>query len=645
MNLLANSMANWMANWMSNWMSNWSDAPLAKALGWTLLHFVWEGALIALVLASVLYFCRPAQARVRYAVACLALIAMPLSFGLTVARELSSPHIASRGPLQLRQLDQALDSPILIPAAQAAASPVWRWAVPVWLAGVLLFYVRSLGGWFAVQRLRRTGVVAAGAEWQARLHVLRSRLGVVRAVTLVESCLAEVPVVIGFLRPVILAPVGLLAGLRTEQVEAILLHELAHIRRNDYLVNLVQSLVEGLLFYHPAVWWVSHVIRAERENCCDDIVVAMSGDARGYAATLAALEEGRCWREPALAATGGSLTRRIRRLLRRPEGPQAAMAPLFATGFLLVAVAAVLSAWQPKPPAIPAPKPVAAPVVPAPPQPVRVLAQQQQSRPAQAADFQPYRLWLNQDVAYIITEEERAAFKRLTTIEEIEHFIEQFWLRRDPTPGTAENEFKEEHYRRIAYANQNFGDGSIPGWKTDRGQIYITYGPPDEKESHPAGGSYRRPPEQGGGTTTTFPFEQWLYRYIEGVGNNVIIEFVDATRSGEYRMTMDPSAKDAMRWVHGAPNANIGVVVKMMPNRPVSISIPLAGDATNVFNLVGKISMPDGRIVATFEDSLEAGGIYQKYLPLAAGSYRLSVVVKNVATGAITNQEQSFDVK
>jgi len=163
----------------------------------------------------------------------------------------------------------------------------------------------------------------------------------------------------------------------------------------------------------------------------------------------------------------------------------------------------------------------------------------------------PYRKWLNEDVAYIITDEERAAFKRLQTDDERENFIENFWLRRDPTPDTVENEFKEEHYRRIAYANENFASG-IPGWKTDRGRIYITYGPPDEKESHPSGGSYERPPEEGGGTTSTFPFEQWRYRYIEGLGTNIIIEFVDPTMSGEYHMTMDPSEKDALLYVPGA---------------------------------------------------------------------------------------------
>ena len=171
----------------------------------------------------------------------------------------------------------------------------------------------------------------------------------------------------------------------------------------------------------------------------------------------------------------------------------------------------------------------------------------------------PYRKWLNEDVAYIITDEERAAFKRLQTDEEREQFIEQFWLRRDPTPDTLENEFKEEHYRRIAYANENFASG-IPGWKTDRGRIYITYGPPDEKESHPSGGSYERPPEEGGGTTSTFPFEQWRYRYIEGVGSDIIIEFVDPTMSGEYRMTMDPSEKDALLYV---PNAGLTLMEQM----------------------------------------------------------------------------------
>ena len=165
----------------------------------------------------------------------------------------------------------------------------------------------------------------------------------------------------------------------------------------------------------------------------------------------------------------------------------------------------------------------------------------------------PYKKWLDEDVGYIISDEERQSFKRLSTDDERESFIESFWLRRDPTPDTMENEFKEEHYRRIAYANDRFPSG-IPGWKTDRGRIYITFGPPDEIDSHPSGGSYTRPQDEGGGETSTFPFEIWRYRYIEGagLGTNIEIEFVDKTMTGEYRMTMDPTEKDALLMVPGA---------------------------------------------------------------------------------------------
>jgi GWxTD domain-containing protein len=165
----------------------------------------------------------------------------------------------------------------------------------------------------------------------------------------------------------------------------------------------------------------------------------------------------------------------------------------------------------------------------------------------------PYKKWLDEDVAYIITDEERAAFKQLSNDEERDNFIEAFWQRRDPTPDTEENEFKEEHYQRIAYANEHFAAG-VPGWKTDRGRIYIVFGKPDEIESHPSGGTYERPMEEGGGETSTFPFEDWRYRYIEGIGQEVIIEFVDTCMCGEYHMTMDRSEKDALLMT---PNAGL----------------------------------------------------------------------------------------
>jgi GWxTD domain-containing protein len=163
----------------------------------------------------------------------------------------------------------------------------------------------------------------------------------------------------------------------------------------------------------------------------------------------------------------------------------------------------------------------------------------------------PYRTWLNEEVPYIISDEERKAFMSLSNDEEREAFIENFWLRRNPNPDSPENEFREEHYRRIAYANEHFAAGK-PGWKTDRGRIYIMWGPADSIDSHPSGGMYERPMEEGGGETSTFPFEVWHYRYLEGIGENVDLEFVDTCQCGDYHFTIDRSEKDALLHVPGA---------------------------------------------------------------------------------------------
>jgi GWxTD domain-containing protein len=163
----------------------------------------------------------------------------------------------------------------------------------------------------------------------------------------------------------------------------------------------------------------------------------------------------------------------------------------------------------------------------------------------------PYKKWLDEDVPYIITDDERKAFLSLANDEEREAFIESFWLRRNPNPDSPENEFREEHYRRIQYANDHYAAGK-PGWKSDRGHIYIAFGAPDSIDSHPSGGMYERPPEEGGGETSTFPFEIWHYRYIEGIGENVDIEFVDTCQCGDYHYTIDRSEKDALKNVPGA---------------------------------------------------------------------------------------------
>src|SRR6184192_4978514 len=162
-----------------------------------------------------------------------------------------------------------------------------------------------------------------------------------------------------------------------------------------------------------------------------------------------------------------------------------------------------------------------------------------------------YKQWLQEDVVYIITPDERNAFLQLQTNEEREQFIEQFWLRRSSNPDLPDNDFKEEHYRRIAYANEHYASG-IPGWKTDRGRIYIQWGKPDETESHPSGGTYNRESYEGGGSTSTYPFERWFYRYLPGVGSGIELEFVDPTGSGEYRLARNPDEKDALLNVPGA---------------------------------------------------------------------------------------------
>jgi GWxTD domain-containing protein len=570
-------------------MTHWMNTPAAQALGLTLFHFLWEGAAVAAALALALAVLK--SSRARYAAACLALAAMPLACGITFERVLPEQAFhANPVPLALRPAPPGSGAPSAHRGLQA--SDLLPYAVPFWLAGVLLLHARTLAGWAATRRLRRFGVCAAPAAWQQRLSQLAAGVRLSKPVALLESCRVDVPLVAGYLRPVILVPLDLLSGLPAGQVEAILLHELAHIRRRDYLVNLLQAVVENLLFYHPAVWWVSGVIRAEREHCCDDLAVAVQGDAFEYASALTALETRRGAIEPALAATGGNLMKRIRRLLNRPEPRHAAFTPAVAAGIVILTAAAALTAWQPKP----------------------------QERPRPSASGSPYQHWLNEDVAYIVTNEERAAFNRLQTNEEREHFIDQFWLRRDPTPGTVENEFKEEHYRRIAYANGHFTPPSgLAGWKTDRGRIYITYGPPDEIEDHPNGGGAH-----------PFPYVQWMYHLLQGIGNNVIVEFDDPNRTGEYHMAADASVQRASIWLDTVKRgpfaqrvralgtvADDGSVTLQVPEavmkdvgigQSVSLDIDHSALAGQVFRIYPAVNGGTGRVSIALNTPLPSGG-------------------------------------
>ena len=306
-----------------------SAQPWVERLGWTLLHFLWQGVLIAAVYAAIRkWMAHSAGPHARYLLACAALAGMAAAPLITWS--LLGPAAAARVPVPAHFAATA--SAVSAPAGATSAAwlysgvpralpePLLPWVVAIWLAGAMAFWLRLVGGWIWAVRLRSRLVRPAPREWQQALDRLKTRIRVSRPVRLLVSSLVQAPAVVGWLRPVVLVPVGALTGLPPEQIEALLLHELAHIRRHDYLVNIVQSVVEALLFYHPAVWWVSGHIRAERELCCDDVAVSVSGDALTYARALAELESARpAHLGAAMAATGGSLAHRIARLLGQPR--------------------------------------------------------------------------------------------------------------------------------------------------------------------------------------------------------------------------------------------------------------------------------------------------------------------------------------
>jgi len=348
---------------MMNMLTELFSSSVAQRIGWALIHFLWQGAAVALVLAVALWLLRHRSAHARWTVSCAALAlmaALPVATALTVSvvapRQLEPAPTASAANMtvapslgglvvlpmdssppprpELARTPQPLQAAPLLtgpdPAVQlehvAAVSwpkqlqgviqPALPWAILVWLAGVIVMSVWHFGGWLQVRRMRRLETRPAGAAMQETFDRVLQRLGIRRPVRLLESVRMAVPVVTGWLRPVVLLPVGAITGLTPRQLEAILAHELAHIRRWDCLVQALQAVIETLLFYHPGVWWVSRQIRQESEQCCDDLTVGICGDRRGYAHALAKVAElGARGPAFAAAATGGKLLPRIRRLL------------------------------------------------------------------------------------------------------------------------------------------------------------------------------------------------------------------------------------------------------------------------------------------------------------------------------------------
>jgi uncharacterized protein (TIGR03435 family) len=334
--------------------------PWVERLGLTLLHVLWQGVLIAAGYAAVRrWTARSSGPNVRYLLACAALAAMAAAPVLTW--NLLRPPAPDTTPVLFTAPVSAAASiaaptairsvPASFPAGvyRAGPAPLMPWVVAVWIAGAMAFWLRLLGGWIFAERLRRRLVRPAPRQWQQALDRLKTRIRVSRPVRLLVSSLVQAPAVVGWLRPVVLVPVGALAGLPPEQMEALLLHELAHIRRHDYLVNVLQNVVEALLFYHPAVWWISGHIRAEREFCCDDVAVSVSGDVLTYARALAELESARpVHLRAVMAAAGGSLAHRIARLLghSRPA-PRTLCGPGIIVAAMLAAITAFAVLGQP----------------------------------------------------------------------------------------------------------------------------------------------------------------------------------------------------------------------------------------------------------------------------------------------------------
>jgi GWxTD domain-containing protein len=382
-----------------------------------------------------------------------------------------------------------------------------------------------------------------------------------RRVRFHESGRISVPMTVGYFTPAVLLPMGWRTWDRVK-LQAVIAHEEAHIRRADWAIGLIAGLNCCVFWFHPLAWWLKKELASLAEFACDDTVLRQAGDCRQYAQTLLEITAAmRSVQGRVIAASmvkESNVQKRLNRILDESRSISANFGRRGWVVLLLGSLPVAYFAWavqlapaqiqvkpQPSKPPANAPRVKLAqaqggPAAPAqPPAPTRPPAQAQQNVPAQPpvtpaaipeSQFDRWQRWANGEVTYIISDAERIAFRRLQTDDEREMFIKQFWLRRDPTPGTEENEMKEEHYRRIAFANDRFSAG-IPGWKTDRGAVYIKYGPPDALDTH-------------GATPEAYPYEIWHYRNISGFGANADFEFVDPTMTGRYHLTLDPTEKE-----------------------------------------------------------------------------------------------------
>jgi GWxTD domain-containing protein len=413
--------------------------------------------------------------------------------------------------------------PLILPMAHASAlehSTKFVWPVAIYLLGVCALLARLFLGTVRANRL-------AG---QATEH---------NGMLTSASCTA--PIAVGFLRPRVILP-EYWGNWSEAQLNAVLVHEREHVRRRDPLVQWVALLNRAIFWFHPLAWWLERRLSALAEEVCDDAVLESGHDARDYSEYLldiarSVMQAGGRVHVMGAAMPGGFLPGRLRKILDAPLAPKISRARMLCLAGACALITALFAAGtldharervaQSVAVPIPAAVPTAAQPIDKRPQ---VTLAQAAPKPAPVPAQQmpdPYRKWLDEEAVYIITPQERATFLGLGSDQQRQQFIQQFWSRRDPAGGPP-NAFREEHYRRIAFANDRFGFANTVGWRTDRGRIYIQFGAPDQTEDHPA---------------ASIPSERWRYRYIEGLGNDVTMEFVDPAKNGEYRMTMDPGAK------------------------------------------------------------------------------------------------------
>jgi GWxTD domain-containing protein len=566
---------------------------MAETILLALAEWSIRAAVLAGAAGALLWAARIKDAHIKltaWTIVLIATLLMPLAAPLTPRLSISVPRFMAQTRDGKPQPQPAFALPVLSGSSaepRKTFSPQWTdIAAGLWLLTALAMLSRLLLGLGLSARLIR----------KSRLVEDRIR----------ESELVRVPITVGVIRPVVILPSDW-RDWPAPKLLAVTAHERAHVARHDPLRQLAASIYRSVAWFHPLAWWLRARLAELAEEASDDAAIAAGEDRVKYAEALLSFIErtpSRVQWEGVSMANRKTRMRRIDRVLdqnrelSRPSNHRALAALVLAALPLIYVATATRPVWAQEP------------VVPV--ADTKVCG----GSPA-------YASWLNQDVVYIVTNEERVAFERLGNEAECGQFVEQFWQRRDPG-------FKAEHYRRIAYANEHFAS-SLPGWRTDRGRIYITYGPPDEIEWHPNGEKRKRSAEEGGGTTETYPFGQWLYHHNAALGDDVLFEFIDSAGDHEYRLTLMGSPHD-LESLQGKGEGRptmfgpaSGLYVQVNRNGTLFITTPVRGSSAPVS---GKILDRSGATVQAFDD-VARSTMYGKWIatPLPAGQYILHLEV------------------